>query len=347
MRKHLLPLVACSTLSAGLLLSGCGKKVSPVEPGRELPTAAVRVQPVESLKRIASEEVIGTVRPKLSASISAKASGTIEQMLAVPGQLVKAGQLLVQIDDREIQARVDQAQALRDQASKDIERYKTLVSQNAITQREFDVVQSRYRVAEASLTEAKALLGYTKVVAPFDGVVITKRADVGDLAAPGRVLLELEDPGALRLEADVPEALLDKIKLNDTLTVRVPAAKAALEAVVAEIAPSADAVSRTFRVKLDLPAAAGLRSGQFGRVAVPVAEVSALRVPAGAVIVRGQMEIAFVVVNQRAQMRLVKTGKPLGGEVEIVSGLVPGEPLVVEGGSGLMDGQPVSIKNSK
>ena len=97
-------------------------------------------------------------------------------------------------------------------------------------------------------------------------------------------------------------------------------------------------------LSLDLPGATGLRSGQFGRVAVPVAEVSAMRVPASAVAVRGQMEIAFVVVNGKAQMRLVKTGKHLGGEVEIVSGLAVGEQLVVEGASQLLDGQPVGAK---
>ncbi|MCX6906104.1 MAG: efflux RND transporter periplasmic adaptor subunit [Verrucomicrobia bacterium] len=82
-------------------------------------------------------------------------------------------------------------------------------------QQEFDGVQSRFRVAEATVKEAEAMLGYTKVTAPFNGIVTAKRAEVGDLAAPGKPLLELEDATALRLEADVPEALLDKIKLND------------------------------------------------------------------------------------------------------------------------------------
>ena len=288
-----------------MLLSSCGKRHSEAAPEQKLPTATVRVQVVESLKRTATEEVVGTVRPKLSASLSAKVSGTIGQMLATPGQSVKAGQLLVEIDAREVQARLDQAQAVREQTGKDIERFKKLLAQNAVTQQEFDGVQSRFRVAEATVKEAEAMLGYTKVMAPFDGIVTVKRADVGDLAAPGKPLLELEDPTALRLEADVPEALLDRIKLNNKLGVRVPSASLSLEATVSEISPAADPVSRTSRVKLDLPAVQGLRSGQFGRVAVPVAEVIALRVPASAVVVRGQMEIGFVVVNHHAQLRLV------------------------------------------
>lgn len=344
MKRTVLHLAFAGVVGAVLLAAGCGKKHPEVASAPKLPAATVRVVPVENLKRIATEEVVGTVRPKLSASLSAKVSGTIAQMLVTPGDSVKAGQLLVEIDAREIQSRLDQAQAVREQAAKEIERFKKLLAENAVTQQEFDNVQSRFRVAEASVTEAQTMLSYNRVTAPFDGVVTAKRADVGDLAAPGKPLLDLEDPTALRLEADVPEALLDAIKMKQKLAVRIPSAKVSVDGIVSEISPASDPVSRTSRVKLDLPGAAGLRSGQFGRVAVPVTEVSAIRVPASAVRVRGQMEVAFVVVQGTAQMRLVKTGKHLGAEVEIIAGLAPGESLVVDGATGLLDGQPVEAK---
>ena len=344
MKVRSFKLAATAFPLAALLVSGCShKKHEPAAP-ESLPTATVRVQTVESLKRLATEEVVGTVRPKLSAVIAAKISGSIQQMLVAPGQPVKAGQLLVQIDAREIQARLDQAQALREQTQKDLDRFKKLLAENILAQQEFDATQSRFRIADATAREAETMLGYTKIIAPFDGIITAKRADVGDLTTPGRPLLELEAPASLRLEADVPETLIDKIKLNDKLALRVPTANVSLEATVSEISPVADPVSRTFLVKLDLPSTPGLRSGQFGRVAVPVAEVSAIRVPAAAVVVRGQMEMAFVVVNQRAQLRLVKTGKHLGSEVEIVSGLNVGEPIVVDGAGPLLDGQPVEVK---
>jgi hypothetical protein len=99
------------------------------------------------------------------------------------------------------------------------------------------------------------------------------------------------------------------VKLGDKMKVMIASADGPLEAVVSEIAPVADAVSRTFQVKLDLPPAAGLRTGQFGRVSVPVAEVMLLLVPQSAVIKRGQMEMVFVVGDGKAALRLVKTGK--------------------------------------
>ncbi len=335
---------ACGILGVGLLITGCGRKQPGAAPEQPLATLPVRVRAVESLKRLATEEVVGTVRPKRSASLSPKVSGTIARMLVAPGQTVKAGQLLVEIDAHEIQSRLDQAQAVREQAQKDMDRFTKLLAQNTVTKQEFDATQSRFRVAEAAAAEAETMLGYTRVAAPFDGIVTAKRADVGDLAAPGKPLVELEDPSAPRLEADLPEALLGKIKLGDKLAVNLPSAAVSLDGTVSEISPAADPVSRTFRVKLDLPGSDGVRSGQFGRVAVPVAEVSAMRVPSSAVVVRGQMEIAYVVVDGRARMRLVKTGKHLGAEVEVVSGLRAGEEIVVEGADPLVDGQPLEVK---
>jgi RND family efflux transporter MFP subunit len=326
-----------------LLLSGCGR--APEFPATAtLPPVAVRVQTVESKQRVATEEVVGTVRAKLHSIIEAKISGRIEKMLVVPGQNVKTGELLVQLDAREVQAQLDQALALRQQAQNDLKRATDLIQQKILSQSEYDNAQSKFRVADAAATEAETMLGYTKVTAPFDGVITRKYADVGDLASPGKPLLEMEDARDLRLEADVPEAVIGHLALGDKLEVRVSGVTNELDGVISEIAPSADPNSRTFLVKLDLPPTTGLRAGQFGRAAMPVGETSALRAPVSAMVQRGQMELVFVVVNDRAQLRIVKTGKRIGDEVELVSGVDAGERVVVDGAAGLVDGQPLTIK---
>jgi RND family efflux transporter MFP subunit len=230
---------------------------------------------------------------------------------------------------------------VREQAERELIRQTGLLKQNAVSQQEFDAVQSRQRVAAAAVIEAETMLGHARINAPLAGLVTRKLADVGDLAVPGKPLLELEDPTALRLEADVPEALIDRVELGARFALRV--STNLLEGVSSEIAPAANPNSRTFLVKFDLPPAPGLRVGQFGRVLIPVGEAAALRVPASAVVQRGQMELLFVAVNQQAQLRLVKTGKRLGSEVEVLSGLSAGEQVVVEGAAELIDGQPVRI----
>ena len=211
-----------------------------------------------------------------------------------------------------------------------------------ITQQEFEAAESKAKVARAAVSEAETMLGYAKVTAPFDGVITRKLTDVGDLATPGKPLVEMEDPAALRLEAAVPEAIIERISLGSKLVVRIGANE--LEGVVREISPTADPNSRTLLVKLDLPATPGLRTGQFGRVAVPVAETSVLRVPAVAVIRRGQMELVFIRNDKHAQLRIVKTGKPIGGEIEIVSGVNAGEQVITEGSAGLVDGQAIGVR---
>jgi RND family efflux transporter MFP subunit len=263
---------------------------------------------------------------------------------AIPGQMVKAGDLLATLDAREVQARLDQAKAVLDQARRDFSRQEKLIATNATTRREFDSAQARVEVGEAAVSEAETMMSYARVTAPFDGVITRKLADVGDLAMPGKPLLEIEAPTDLRFEADLPEALLGNVKLGDKMKVMVASVSGPLEAVVSEIAPVADAVSRTFQVKLDLPPAAGLRTGQFGRASVPVAEVMLLLVPRSAVIKRGQMEMLFVVRDGKAALRLVKTGKALDGNVEVLSGLEEGERVVTDDPARLADGQPVTLQ---
>jgi len=319
---------------------GCEKKHEAIR--AQLPAATVRVQTIDSMPHIAFEEVVATVNSKLRSVIEAKVSGRIDKMLVTPGQQVKAGDLLAELDVREIRAKLDQAIPVRDQTANDLKRFTELLAKRVVTQQEFESVQSKERIARAAVLEAETMLGYARISAPFDGVISRKLADVGDLASPGKPLIEMEDPGALRLEASVPEAIIDKVSLGSNLMVHIGTNQ--LDGVVREISPTADPNSRTLLVKLDLPATPGMRTGQFGRVAIPVNETAVLRVPASAIIRRGQMELVFIRNDKQAQLRIVKTGKTLGQEVEVVSGLSAGEQVITEGADRLADGQPIEVR---
>ncbi len=340
------PLAASAGIAlAAVFLSGCGPEAAkPAATAPALPPATVKVMKVEPRRVPSTEEVVGTVRAKLRASLEAKVAGRIDQMPVVAGQLVKKGDLIARLEVQEIQAKLDQAKAAAEQADRDLQRFAALLKQKAVTQAEFDGMEARQRIAKAGVAEATTMLDYASVTAPFDGVVARKFADVGDLASPGRPLVELEDPSALRLEADVSEALIGRIQTGAKMTVRVASLDTPLEGVVSEISPAADPNSRTFRVKFDLPPTAGLRLGQFARVLVPLGEVQAVCVPTGAVVQRGQMQMVFVVDGQKARMRLVKVGKPLGTDVEILSGLEASDQVVVGGAANLLDGQPLQVQ---
>ncbi|HRH96961.1 MAG TPA: efflux RND transporter periplasmic adaptor subunit [Prosthecobacter sp.] len=333
--KRLLPI---------LLLAACGKHEPPHTAVPDLPAIAVKVHAATLQPHVATEEVVGTVRSKLRAMVEAKISGRVLEYTATPGAMVKAGDLLARLENQEIQAKVDQAKAMLDQAERDFARQKQLIASNATTRQDFDAADARVKVATAGVSEAETMFGYAKVTAPFDGVITRKLADVGDLAMPGKPLLEIEAPTALRFEADLPEAILDRITMGAKMQIKVASVSNPLGGTVSEIAPVADPVSRTFQVKLDLPKADGLRTGQFGRVSVPVAEVKLLMVPKTSVIKRGQMELVFVAKDAKAALRLVKTGRALNGSIEVLSGLEEGEQVVISDVAKLADGQPVTIQ---
>ncbi|MFM8878461.1 MAG: efflux RND transporter periplasmic adaptor subunit [Verrucomicrobiota bacterium] len=346
MNGHLFGAVAMVSMLLGLG-SGCGPGpgAGPSNGGAPAPLPPVRVRlvAVENHGLISTEEVVGTVRTRLRATVEAKVAGRIESLQVAPGQSVRRGEVLATLDARETQARLDSARAVLEPSVRDLDRVGKLLKEGAATPSEMEAVQSRHRVAVAAVTEMETMLGHARVVAPFDGVITRKSVDLGDLATPGRPLVEIEDPAHLRFEADVPEALIDQVSTGARLPVRIAARKDSVEGVVVEIAPVAEAVSRTYRVKLDLPVLTGLRSGQFGRVAVPTGQASVPHVPVSAVFQRGQMECVMAAIDGRARMRLIRSGKRLGQDLEVISGLEVGERVVVSDPDRVSEGQPLEV----
>ncbi len=335
-----------AALFAALLLTttGCHRDPAKSAPNSDArPVAKVVALTVERKPRPATEEVVGTVQSRLRALVEAKVSGRIVRLPVTLGQLVKAGELVAELDAQEVQARLDRAGATREQAARDIERAQRLLNEKVVSQAEFDLLQARLRVAAAGVIEAETMLGYTRITAPFNGVITRRHAEIGDLASPGKPIVEVEDLDQLRIEASVPESALQRLSIGATLTVRITGAAQPLLGKVVEMAPTADASSRTFLIKADLPATSGLRPGQFGRVDVPLGDTTGLRVPATAVFRRGQLEFVAVAANGQANLRLIKAGRQLGNEIEIVSGLEPGETIIPAGGAELQDGQRLEI----
>ncbi|MDD3815041.1 MAG: efflux RND transporter periplasmic adaptor subunit [Desulfocapsaceae bacterium] len=328
---------------AVLMLSGCkggheGKSVP------ELPVVQVSVQEVREESIGSQIEVVGTVQALERASIAARVSGQIAQLPVVLGSQVQKGDLLVKISAGEISAQVLQAQTRVEQARRNLAREERLQKHGASTSETVKSLQEQARIAEAAYEEAKIMLKYVTITAPFDGTVTRKIANVGDLASPGVVLLELENGKALQVVAQVPEELILKIHKGDVLPVSIPAAGLTLSGKVAEVAPAADPFTRTAPVKINIVADVNLRSGQFARVTLTGSDEKSLTISEKAVLLSGQMERVFLVENNIARLRLVRTGIRYNGQVEILSGLVPGDRVVVTGGEKLQDGQPVNVE---
>lgn len=186
------------------------------------------------------------------------------------------------------------------------------------------------RIAQARevVAAAKVALGHASIAAPFDGVVVERSAEPGDVAWPGRTLLVLIDPAALRLDAALREGLISRVAVGAAFPVEIPSAARTLTGTVAEIVPSADPRTRTFEVRVAIPHAEGVLPGMFGRLRLPVGRREVVRVDAAAVSRVGQLETVTAREGERWTRRLVSTGAPLpGGAVEVLAGLAGGETL--------------------
>jgi len=312
--------------------------------GEDLPQKQVEITTAEQSSPPRQVEIMGTVQAAESASIAAKISGNITDIAVTPGSRVKQGELLASISAGEISAKLLQAQAQLEQATRNLTREQNLLKKNAATIETVKTLEETKKIAEAAFKEARTMLSYTSIKAPFDGIITKKHANIGDLATPGTPLLQIESEDQLQVITDIPESLILKISIGDRLPVYIPAANLDIIGVVKEVAPSADTRSRTAPVKLTLPVETKIRSGQFARVSLPGTTGRAILLPKTAVRPFGQMERVFTVTDQTAQLKLVKTGHAYGSTIEILSGIEPGEKIIVSADVQLQDGQPVTVQ---
>ncbi|MBT8362327.1 MAG: efflux RND transporter periplasmic adaptor subunit [Desulfobacterales bacterium] len=325
--------------------SGCKSDHSSADSvPKKLPAATVEVVTVSETAPPRQIEVMGTVQAADSASIAARVSGNIIELPVSLGSLVKKGDLLATISAEEITAKLLQAQAQLEQATRNLERERNLLKKNAATAETVKTLEESKRIAEASYKAARTMLSYTSIKAPFDGIITQKMANIGDLATPGKLLLKIENETRLQILADIPEALILELSIGDILPVNIPAAGLNIAGKITEIAPTADPRSRTAPVKLTIQPETKIRSGQFARVALPGTSGGAVMVPKSAVLSMGQLDRVFIVRDDTAHMQLVKTGIHHADMIEIISGINAGDIVISQGNSHLQDGQPIIIQ---
>lgn len=290
------------------------------------------------------ETATGTVRAGYETLISARITATVRSAPKRAGASVVADEVLFELDAREAEARVAQAEEARasararaEDARRTARRMETLVQRGAVAVSERDSAAAALAVAEAelqraedALDEARTARSYSTVRAPFDARLVDRLVDAGDTVMPGTPLARLYDPARLRLEANVRESLVDLLRTLDTLEVRVDALDRPVRGQVEEIVPAADPGSRTFLVKVGLPAALPLFPGMFGRLAIPVGTEERFLIPETAIQRVGQLAFVQVQSDGGVQRRHVRTGpRTDGGLIEVRSGLGAGERVRV------------------
>ncbi len=267
----------------------------------------------------------------------------------------------------EVDGAISQAEAGKVLAEKTFERFRKLLEGKVVTQQEFDEVEARRTVAVKELERArrkreqvsakiaqakgqadaaKAMLAWTRVTAPFAGVIVEKRADAGSMAIPGVPLFVLEDPRLHRIEAAVSETYLPFLKKGTPVQGILDADPGKpISAVVTEVVPTIDPASRTFTVKADLPAGRA-RSGQSGKVRFAAGKGMVLAVPKRAIARAGGSDGVFTVgaLDNVARLSMVTLGAEFGDRVEVLSGIEDGARVALSPIDKLSDGARVEVR---
>ncbi|MCI0453767.1 MAG: efflux RND transporter periplasmic adaptor subunit [Candidatus Dadabacteria bacterium] len=350
-----------------LLLFGCQDEVESGKAYVERPAVTdVTVIEVNPSQVDSYYETSGTVKAKTISTITSRVMGTVTSINFIEGDRVSKDDVLLTIDDRDVAQRVKVAEEGYNEAVKALQtaeqnkslldithkRYKNLYDEKAISEQEMDEIETKKKVAsieyeraqamvkraEASLLETRINHGFTKITAPITGIVTEKKIDVGSMAMPGMPLFRVDDDSSFRVEVNVDERLLERLKIGMPVFVSMDATGRQVIGQITEIVPAVDPMSRTFIVKIDIEGES-LKTGLYVRVLIAESKKETILVPILAIVEKGQLTGVYAVDDQGIiTYRLIKTGKKYDEKIEVLSGINDGDRIIVNGIERAVDG---------
>ena len=363
--------VTLAIVAFPIALIGCEKPAThPVVPTTVSGLASAVVESAQVPRMV---EAAGTVHAQESAVLSSQVMGRVTSVLVREGDTVQSGQLLVSLDGAQALSDLDRSHAAVASTEAELKtaetdaalakstlaRYQMLRDRKSVSPQEFDEVERRSESATARVKAARAHMlaaksseaasresaGYSRLHAPFAGIVTARHVDPGTMATPGMPLLEVDKNGSLQLHVTVDESLLPLLRRGTIVPATIAASSQPLNGRIAEIVPVADPSSHSFLVKVDLPATAGLHPGMFGTAGIKTANYSALLVPESAVVNHGSLNSVWILdVNHIASLRYVTVGAKHDAMLEILSGVSSGETFVLSPGDRELGGNRIEVK---
>lgn len=342
-RSGPLPFLA---LGLGLALAGCGKPVPAARGGGDFPVLAV-IAPVvrESLEE--SLRLVGSVRATEQVELVSEIDSTIEKISFKEGERVKKGQVLLELDNAELKASLDQATARVDLASSELKRGEELLGNRTISEQEIDRLRFDQRSADAAMRLAREQFEKAVITAPFEGVISEHDLSPGQYVARGQRLVWLVQTTPLEVEFNVPERYVSQVAKNQKIeleSVALPGRK--FEGTVDYISPRLDVNTRTALVKARIENKEGhLKPGMYGTLNLIFRlRENVLTIPEAAVTYRGdQPSVVVVTPDSKAEFRGVQVGLRRQEKAEITQGLSESERVVVEGYQKMGPGATVLI----
>lgn len=343
-------------VAAALALAGCKKEEEAAAPPR--PVLSMVVAPTA----LPGTRFAGTVQAKVQAALGSRVAGRLVSRSVHVGDLVKKGDVLAVLDAtayelavRSARAELSSAEATLSSAIATEERQKTLLQSNAAAKAAVESAEQSREAADAGLIRARTALvkaeeqlSYTRILAEFDGVVVATGAEVGQTVSPGATIVTVAQPDERDAVVDIPETA-EAIIVGSRFTVSLQINPAiSVKGVVREVAPSADAATRTRRVKIALENPPDtVRLGTTITAELEGPDLTAIMVPAAAVLQKDGKPHVWLVDAAKGEVRLapVETGTAAGRYLPVTSGLKEGDRVVTAGVNSLEEGQKIKIED--
>ncbi len=349
MKPQLQPLRLFFLFVGAALLAAC------TPPADNKPTAKRKRPPhLVEVAAVTREDVqyqtirTGTLRAQRTVRVFNQEEGRLTRLTSYAGDVVTQGDLLAAMDDALLKAQLNKAVATRRQAQQEINRLRALEKRNLATDEELSRAATALEVARAEEALLNTRLGYTRILAPFTGVVTERLVEPGDVLPRYSHLLTLSDPASLVTDVPVSELLLPHLKLGDTVSVRIDATgDQRYEGRIQRVYPTVDPKTRTGTVEVLIePVPAGALPGQLCRVTLTLPALQRMLIPFGAIRRDTSGEYVYVLRDSgKVQRRDIRSGLIFDDLAAIRDGLDIGEKVVTKGFLGLEDGKTVKSVN--
>lgn len=332
---------------AAALVSACGQEADSQQAKPAKPESKghlVELAPVVVGALRMTSVYTGSLRHHNSVRIYTQEEGRVTRLPYYEGDAVRAGDVILELDGTLLEAALRKAVAVRREAEANLKRLTRLVERRVASEDELLRAQTTLEVAKAEESTLKTRLGYTRVQAPFDGIVTERMVESGDIVNRHAHVLTVVDPSSLITELEVSELLVPHISPGDTVSVRIDALGTIdFRGVVKRVHPVLNPVTRQGVVEVELnPVPAHAQAGQFVRVTFSTEALNRMVAPFAALRRDREGEFVFRVNDEKAERVAVRSGRRLADQVEMLDGLEPGDQVVVRGFLGLSAGKRVT-----
>lgn len=336
----------CLISILAILVTGCSNEsAAPGGPSGGMPAIMVIATPVVSENVVDEIQALGTARANESIEITPRISSLIAAIKFTEGQLVHEGDILIELENREIRAGLAVAEATLDESRKQYDRSKSLASSQAISASTLDEQQASVRVDSATVEMARARLANTVIRAPFSGHIGLRRVSLGEFVDSSTVITTLDDTDRIKLDFSIPEAFLTAI--SEGMSIVAASAvypEKSFIGTVSSIDTRLDPISRSVMVRALVPNPDNLlKPGMFLTVSLQRDRGNVLVIPEEAIVPEGGQQFVFVVKGDKVVKQRVELGHRVPGRVEVTSGLSEGEQVVTEGTQKVRDGSLVQV----